>query len=119
MNFGRYEDLSVHEILMMHRHRYLRWVYYNMSKISFDEQILDVLNIGPDRQIEKPGTDPELFESIKKEIAESLHGVKKFRSKAREDKIKRIRQYKAGLTDKNAYTKGKNRDMQQGKRPMY
>ena len=61
MKFGKYADWSVVQLLSMNKHRYLLWVYYNTSHISFLPEILEMLDIIEDRLIEKPGTNSEYY----------------------------------------------------------
>ena len=67
MNFGKFADLKVSEILdVFKQSEYLRWCYYNMSHISFMPDILEKINVI--EQIDKPGKAPELFVNDVKEI---------------------------------------------------
>jgi hypothetical protein len=60
MGFGKYSDYKVNDVLSVYKKpQYLRWIYYNMSHISFMPEILkeiDVIN-----EINKPGKSPDLF----------------------------------------------------------
>lgn len=64
MNFGKYQDLSVQQVFDLNHTAYLRWVYYNSSKITFIEEILDSLHISDQYRIVKPGTDAEMCEKL-------------------------------------------------------
>ena len=92
LKFGKYSDLTVQNILdakgipgMI----WLTWAYYSASKISFNQEILDILCITPDIQITKPGTvDKEEFfrlsnvaatARVKKESELSENDLKKLR----------------------------------------
>jgi hypothetical protein len=58
LKFGRYNDLTVNEIMGSLRTKgkiYLTWVYYNCSNISFHEDVLSTLGITDDIKIPKPG----------------------------------------------------------------
>lgn len=57
MNFGRYELLTVSQIIGLNKHSYLIWVYYNMSNIDFFDDVLEMLGISEENKIIKPGTD--------------------------------------------------------------
>lgn len=52
MNFGRYADMTVQQIIDMHRECYLIWVYCNMSNISFNKDILDYLNVPENHRVD-------------------------------------------------------------------
>ena len=56
---GKHKDRSVQQLLDLRHTRYLRWVYFNLSKISFLPDILDEIGITEEWRIEKPGKDPE------------------------------------------------------------
>lgn len=67
LGFGKYAELSVQQVFDLKHTNYLRWVYYNMSNISFNEEILrqiKVIHENHDNRIEKPGINPELHEEI-------------------------------------------------------
>ena len=65
MKFGKYEALSVQQVLDLHYQDYLIWVYCNMSNIDFFEDILDELFIPVADRIEKPGTNKDIFKTLK------------------------------------------------------
>ena len=53
-NSGKYEGATVRHVVEMNNKDYLRWVYYNQSKITFTDDILETIGI-IDMQIDKPG----------------------------------------------------------------
>ena len=58
LKFGKYADLTVQnivDVMGVPGLIWLTWAYYNASKISFNQEILDILCITPDIQITKPG----------------------------------------------------------------
>lgn len=58
MNFGKYADYTVQQVLDQNPidgRKYLIWVYYNSSNISFNIEILSILGITTDNLIKKPG----------------------------------------------------------------
>lgn len=59
IGFGKHTDMSVYQMLCIKNYRYLRWIYFNSSKISFIDEILDEINLLPEFRIKKPGKDPE------------------------------------------------------------
>lgn len=69
LGFGRFADRTIGQMLSLRVDRiYLRWVYYNSSKITFMDNILDDLKIYPEFRIEKPGTSEEMFEKLKQKL---------------------------------------------------
>ena len=66
LGFGKHCDNTVKEVLEVFKSKdYLRWVYYNMSHISFMPEILEEIDVYV--IIPKPGKAPELFEKDAKE----------------------------------------------------
>lgn len=61
---GRYEGLSVQQMLDMRRYGALRWYYFHCSMISYLPDILDELHISEKYRIDKPGTDPAMYEEL-------------------------------------------------------
>lgn len=58
MGFGKHFGVTVWEMInVLNDIDYLHWAYYNMSNISFHEDIL--VEIGIVNRIEKPGKNPE------------------------------------------------------------
>lgn len=64
MGFGKYPNETVDFVIKQKRIAYLRWVYFNMSKINFNDEVLGLLRITPKFQIKKPGKNPEQFDSL-------------------------------------------------------
>lgn len=58
--FGEYPDKTVQDLLNIKNYSYISWIYYNMSNITFTDDILDEIKIFDDRRIMKPGKKPEL-----------------------------------------------------------
>jgi hypothetical protein len=73
LGFGKYADMSIHQIFSLRKKQYLRWIYYNSSKITFIEEILLAIHIYPKRRIEKPGVDPEMGDKVAEEVRR--HGI--------------------------------------------
>ncbi|MBQ4009143.1 MAG: hypothetical protein II604_00395 [Bacteroidales bacterium] len=59
MDFGQYQGRTVQQCIDLGNTRYLRWIYYNCSKISFMPDILDEIGVTEEWRIEKAGKDPE------------------------------------------------------------
>jgi len=58
MNFGKYSELTVRQVIDINT-SYIVWSYYNSSKITFVDELLDEINISAEHRIEKPGTCAE------------------------------------------------------------
>ena len=86
MKFGKWYDLTVGDIINSKGYYgidYLVWVYYSASKISFNDEVLNILGIIDESQlIEKPGNlkDSKALQKIatdfvkKREHADWFHG---------------------------------------------
>ena len=61
---GRYTGRSIQQMLDLKNYRALRWYYYNYSKITYQDDILEEIGITDRWRIAKPGTDPELNEKL-------------------------------------------------------
>lgn len=65
MGFGKYADIRVGEVIdNFRRKNYLRWCYFNCSNISFNEDLLDELDIAEPWRIEKPGKNPDMYDDV-------------------------------------------------------
>ena len=75
LKFGKFHDLTVQNVLdsqNMNGRSLLRFYYFNSSKISFIDDLLDELNIPPELRIPKPGNvTPDKW----KLINHTLHGI--------------------------------------------
>jgi len=64
LGFGKYADMTVSQVIAINKKIYLKWCYYNLSNISFIDEILDELYIIGDYVIEKPGTDAKKWNDM-------------------------------------------------------
>jgi len=78
INFGKYKDLTIREILNLNHPNYIRWIYFNMSGLSFVDDILEEVKVPEIYRIKKPGKNKELFEKLEGEIFGRMHGLDKF-----------------------------------------
>lgn len=72
LKFGQYSDLQVQNLLDLQRYKYLRWVYFNCSNISFMDDILDEIRIPLNFRIVKPSKNPDLNLELQEAIFENL-----------------------------------------------
>lgn len=96
LNFGKYSDLMVIDIMNLWKNKYLRWVYYNCSNISFIPEILDKLLIFESYRIEKPGTNRELGQRLDLSIYSNTSEINRMKNSSHSMKV-----YKAKLVQKN------------------
>lgn len=74
---GKYEGLSVHQVLSLNRD-YLAYAYYHYEGISFCNEILELLGITEDLRIPKPSRNEEKFNDYKrKKFHELVESCKK------------------------------------------
>ena len=71
-DFGKHKDKSVQQLFDLLNIRYLRWIYFNMSGITFFDDILDQLKITEEYRIEKPGKNPEMYDYINNKLYKKM-----------------------------------------------
>jgi len=112
LGFGKYSDLTVLEVYNLQHTRYLRWCYYNLSMISFNDEILSVINIRDERKIKKPGINPELHDIVCDVIKNHMGGITKIKIGYRDNKDKKINaarnNFKVGCENKASVLTRKN-----------
>ena len=58
--FGKYNGLTIRQVLDLNHPQYLRWIYFNINEISFVDEILGEIKISENYRIKKPGANKEL-----------------------------------------------------------
>lgn len=91
MKFGQFGDCCVQELLNKYKYDYLRWVYYNCSKITFTDDILDEINIPVRFRIDKPSIDSSKHEELRKELLDKMSETMKNHINLRVAKNKKIK----------------------------
>ena len=71
MNFGKYFDLTVQQCLDTKKRKYLRWVYFNCSNITFTDELLDELLIPVWYRFDKPSKNVELGKKLEENLMET------------------------------------------------
>jgi hypothetical protein len=72
LGFGKYNLLTIQQILDRKEFGYLRWAYYSVEGISFIPEILREIGIPPEYEIGKPGKYKELCRMINEERVEKI-----------------------------------------------
>lgn len=67
LGYGKYGDLTIQSILNIRGYKYLAWVYYCQSEITFMDDVLALIGIS--QKINKPGKEVDLYNLIKKGFA--------------------------------------------------
>lgn len=115
MLFGKFTDCTVDQLMVLNRHVYLRWVYYNCSMISFNEHILECLDITDEWLIDKPGTNPEMHNRLKVFKASKPLGDFQMKSDARQKRRKQLAQFKYGRAGRYVESKSQMQARNQNK----
>ena len=79
LKFGKYADVPISNIIALGHNRYLRWIYYNMSNISFMPDVLEKIGVKPEHIINKPGKDEDLYNLLNEEKDSKMSGIMKYR----------------------------------------
>lgn len=105
LKFGKYKDLTVMELLNIRKHPYIRWVYYNMSNITFTDEVLQKINIFDRDKIKKPGVNPEMFEL--KQKANAFIGILRYGYKygSHGRRVNKARLVSFGISDRFIHKK--------------
>jgi len=110
MWFGKYEGQTVAQIISGGHSFYLRWIYYNIAGVSFNDEILNKIYVPMEERIEKPGTNPEIGERLNKEF---------FDRHAKRDPIGSLITKKCNLKIRKARTYGQRKAYQYTERKGY
>lgn len=118
---GKYKDYTVQQVLDLNPFdgkTYLIWVYYNMSNLSFLDEVLEHIGITQYYRIDKPGKiqSKDLYDQYRKEITSRIEFAEYERNVflgnlQRNKKQKRIKEsiYQGLITQNKGYLRGKNR----------
>lgn len=78
LKFGKYAELQVFQLLNLKKNKYIRFCYFNLSAISFTDDILDEVLIPKNYRIQKPGTNKEIYDKLEHEIESRIYGLTKY-----------------------------------------
>jgi len=117
LGYGKYRELTVQSVFNIGRKEYIKWSYYNLSNITFADDILDELEIIEKNRIEKPGKNADKWDNYQEFLSNSNSTSdleKKIRKKSY---IKREKAKNSGrfARDKIYYSKGSMASRNQGK----
>lgn len=106
LNFGKYSDRSVVQCMAFAPGRsYLRWAYFNMSRITFKDDILDDLLIPQDLRIVKPGTNDGNHRIMKQRFTDQYNGEAPEHVKEKNDRYKKKRMLVKQLSSEKLISK--------------
>lgn len=75
LGFGKYADLTAGDVLRLDE-TYLVWAYYTLEKVSFCDEILDLLQVS---RIPKPGTSEEGWRKWQNDFYNAMSDEQRFR----------------------------------------
>ncbi|MBC8321219.1 MAG: hypothetical protein H8E34_10890 [Bacteroidetes bacterium] len=107
IGFGRYADMSVQQVIDLRKAPYLRWLYFNFTKITFTDDILDEINLWEEFRIDKPGKCPEKHKRLSGLLYDRLHykSKKHIDKRIKSSKIKKMVNFRKH--DHKAFSKDK------------
>lgn len=98
LGFGKYEFITLQDIINLGKKQYLRWVYYNYENIDYQEEVMSIIQLPVEYRITKPGKNPDKLLILDKEICLS---EKKYVILNKADKHR-------NMVDKSKYSYEKN-----------
>lgn len=87
LGFGIYADNTVQNLIDLQKKRYLRWIYFNCSKISYLDDVLKEILIPDEYIIEKPGSRPELNDKLNKLLWMKIPKINQFKINSRRKRV--------------------------------
>lgn len=114
LGFGKYTDLRVSDMLALRRTRELRWIYYNCSKLTFMDDILDEILIHESYRITKPGKDSDLHLELNAHINESPDKLRSIINNNKTKKKEKRERASKHARDRIYYSKGSMARRNQG-----
>lgn len=79
LGFGKFQSFTVSRMIQNHQSIHLCQAYFNLSHISFAEDVLSLLKITPEWYIKKPGTDREKFFEFRKIVYPEIEGINEYK----------------------------------------
>ena len=106
-DFGRYVGYTIGDAMVANR-TYIPYVYYNISSISFCDEILDELDI---IRIDKPGTSRDTFWKYQKMISSryTKEEQEHYRFRKYQSRKSMARAQKARVDEEDFYTRRRNK----------
>lgn len=90
LNFGKYKDYTVEHIFGMRKQKDLVSIYFNLSGITFMDDVLDELGITEEFRIDKPSKDNELYKVFLLQVyGKQMSPNKKLEAMKRESQVPR------------------------------
>ena len=130
LGYGKYADYTVQDMFCLDwkGREYLIWSYFNLSNITFMDDILDELEIPEEMRISKPGKNEDLWEKLREARArrgfEEKYGVMEEKQrvialsdrKRRQQNARMMVCIKKEVADNKKFSKGKMAWKNQGHR---
>jgi len=115
LGFGKYADCAVRHLLDINETVFLRWIYFNSSRITFIDEILDKIHIPDEFRINKPGTNKEMFKKCNEYNLSKLDGFTLFKKQQHSKRKKKARFMNKKIVDNMNHSKGIMQAINQGK----
>lgn len=130
--FGKHKDRTVQQVIDLKNFRALRWYYFNLSGVSFLDDVLDEIGITEEYRIEKPGKDPEKGEMLNAmkdcNAAKFAHAAyengngaalgKFIKQRKKEQKLKKGQLAEYERNDKKKFSKGNLQQVNHGHKSL-
>jgi hypothetical protein len=71
LKFGKFADLTVQQCIDTKKKKYLRWVYFNCSNITFTDELFEELKIPEWYRFVKPSKNVELGKKLEENLLET------------------------------------------------
>lgn len=121
LKFGKFHDLTVRQVIQLHGIKgikYLRWVYYSASNISFNDDLLKEIGIHEEIKIEKPGKvkEDEIANYLRKVEKVEISDQDKRMSIKTRNVLKKAKRMKNLTNSKLLKNKGRNQNRNHGRK---
>ena len=104
--FGKYEGMTIFQIISLNHTRYLRWIYFHNEIVNFTEDVLEAIHLRFEKdRIEKPGRDPEKFKKQSNRITAATDDFKVLKTLSRSRKDRKMDLIRKRNDSKYAHTK--------------
>jgi hypothetical protein len=107
LQFGRFAETPIQQIIDAGHTGYLRWIYFNFSFINFTEDILNNIYVFEQWTISKPGKDSDKGQKLDNLIfARMGTDMQRYKTLTGVRKNKRRNYYNVKKADEHLHTKG-------------
>lgn len=116
LTFGKYHDFRVGDLINTGKHKYLRWVYFNNSMITFFEDILDEIKIPEAYRIKKPGKSFKEYGKLERLIWKGMSELDHMKYLSRRKRVNKGTKYTQDQSKRVQISKARLQTINHGKR---